>query len=144
MTAPLVSQSAKFDAEGYELVKADLRTLSQSLDTSATVYLSAGSRFVVPIAGKARFYCVSDTATAGSTGAAYHVVTILRNGQSEGIISLDTRNAEIAQYGLNYLGELTVSPGALCVLNVAVTGAPVPTLSSANFGIFCRLNPSLE
>ncbi len=146
MTAPspLVSQSARFDAEGFELVKADIRSTSQLLASSATVYLSGSDRIQIPLQGRARFWCVSDTATAGSTGIAYHILSLLRNGQSEAVVTVDTRNAEIAQYGANYLGEIQVSQDSFCRLNVAVTGVPAPTLSAANFSLRCELEPTLE
>ncbi len=141
--APLVSQAARFDAEGFELVKQDIRSASQLLASSSTLYLSGTDRICMPVQGRARFWAVSDTATAGS-GAAYHVLSLLRNGQSETGITVDSRNAEIAQYGANYLGEAQVSQNSFCRLDVAVTGVPVPTLSSANFAIRCELSPTLE
>lgn len=142
--APLVSQAARFDREGFDLLKADMRSVSLFLASISTLNLSGSDRICIPVNGKARFWCVSDTATAGSTGAAYHVLSILRSGQSETGITVDTRNAEIAQYRLNYLGEITASRGNFCKLSVAVTGAPAPTLSSANFVLFCQLSPTPE
>lgn len=143
MTAPLVSQAARFDAEGFELLKTDLRSLGQLLGSGSTIYLSGTDRVCIPVSGKARFFCVCDTTTV-STGIAYHILSLLRSGQSETGISLDTRTVELAQYGLNYLGEVTVGRGNFCKLNIAVTGAPVPLLSSANFALFCQLTPSVE
>lgn len=139
--APLVSQAARFNQEGFDLVKADLRSINLFLEDLSTINLSGSDRICIPQNGRARFWCVSDTATAGSTGIAYHVLSVLRNGQSEAIVTVDTRNAEIPQYGLNYLGEVTVSRGSFCKLNVAVTGAPAPTLSAANFTLLCQLSP---
>lgn len=142
--APLVSQAARFDAEGFELLKQDMRSTSQLLASSNVIYLSGADRICIPVQGRARFWCVSDTATVGSTGAAYHVLSLLRNGQSEAVVTVDTRNAEIDQYGANYLGEITVSPNSFCRLNVAVTGAPAPTLSTTNFALRCELSPTTE
>lgn len=142
--APLASQAATFTPEGFELVKSDIRAVSQFLADANTIWLSGTDRICLPVKGRARFWCVSDTATAGSTGAAYHILSLTRNGQSETGLTVDTRVAEIGQYTLNYLGDIVGSQGAFCKLVVAVTGAPAPTLSAANFCLYCQLSPTPE
>lgn len=136
---PLRSADARFDADGFESVKSDLQLLAASSAQRVAVRYGGGDRILVGVAGMAQVWAVSDTATAGSTGVAYHVVTLLRNGQSETGRQEDTRNGEIAQYSQLFLGQLTVSPGDVLRVNVAVTGAPVPTLSVANFSLRCDI-----
>lgn len=138
---PLQSQSAKFDEPGFEAVKADLQQLSTLVGTSPSIPIAAGDRFLCPRTGTAQFWVVSDTATV-SSAALYHTITCLRSGQSETGISLVTTANEIVAYQEYFMGEIPVSQGNVIAVNVAVTGAPVPTLSSANFSLRCELTPA--
>ena len=137
---PLQSQSAKFDAEGFEAVKADLQNLSVLAGQEATIDIAAGDRFLVPQTGTAQFWTSSNTATV-STATAYHTITCLRSGQSETGISLVTSANELVAYQEVFMGEIPVSQGNTIEVSVAVTGAPSPTLSSANFSLRCKLTP---
>lgn len=137
---PLQSQSAKFDAEGFDAVKADLQQLSTLVRQETTIPIAAGDRFLVPRTGTAQFWISSNTSTI-SSAALYHTVTCLRSGQSETGISLVTTANEIVAYQEYFMGEIPVSQGNIVSVSVAVTGAPVPTLSSDNFSLRCELTP---
>lgn len=137
---PLQSQSAKFDAEGFDAVKADLQQLSTLVRQETTIPIAAGDRFLVPRTGTAQFWISSNTSTV-SSAALYHTVTCLRSGQSETGISLVTTANEIVAYQEYFMGEIPVSQGNIVSVSVAVTGAPVPTLSSDNFSLRCELTP---
>ncbi len=137
---PLQSQSAKFDEPGFEAVKADLQQISTVVGQAASIPLVAGDRFLVPLTGVAQFWTSSNTATV-SSAANYHTITCLRSGQSETGISLVTSANELVAYQEYYMGELNVSQGNTIAVSVTVTGAPVPTLSSANFSLRCQLTP---
>ncbi len=138
---PLQSQSAKFDAEGFEAVKADLQQLSVLVRQDTAIPIAAGDRFLCPRTGIAQFWVSSDTATV-STATAYHTVTCLRSGQSETGISLVTTANELVAYQEYFMGEIPVSQGNTIAVSVAVTGAPVPTLSRDNFSLRCELTPT--
>jgi len=129
------------DENGHQAVIADLLNLSQYLADSSAISLQGPDRICCTQAGRVRVYAVSDTATAGSSGVAYHIVKILRNGQDETGVGLDTRVAEIAAYTTYSLGSLAVSAGTVLKVSVSVTGAPAPTLSTANFSLRCDLTP---
>lgn len=138
---PLQSQSAKFDAPGFEAVKADLQQLSTLVGEEVAMSIAAGDRFLCPRTGIAQFWVSSDTATV-SSAAAYHTITCLRSGQSETGISLVTTANELVAYQEYFMGEIPVSQGNTIEVSVTVTGAPVPTLSSANFALRCELTPT--
>lgn len=138
---PLQSQSAKFDEPGFEAVKADLQQLSTLVRQDAAIDIAAGDRFLVPQTGIAQFWTSSNTTTV-SSAALYHTVTCLRSGQSETGISLVTSANEIVAYQEYFMGEIPVSQGNTIAVSVTVTGAPVPTLSSANFSLRCKLTPT--
>ena len=137
---PLQSQSAKFDAEGFEAVKADLQNLSVLTGQETTIDIAAGDRFLMPQTGTAQFWASSNTATVSSPGN-YHTITCLRSGQSETGISLVTTDNELVAYQEYFMGEIPVSQGNMIETSVVVTGAPAPTLSSANFSLRCKLTP---
>lgn len=139
---PLQSQSAKFDEPGFEAVKADLQQISTVVGQSAAISIAAGDRFLVPRTGTAQFWVSSNTATV-STAANYHTITCLRSGQAETGISLVTTANELVAYQEYFMGEIPVSQGNTIETSVVVTGAPVPTLSSANFSLRCELTPAL-
>ncbi len=134
----LQSQSAKFDEEGFAAVKADLQQLSVLARQSSTLSIAAGDRFLVPRTGTAQFWVSSNTATV-SSAALYHTITCLRSGQAETGISLVTSANELVAYTEYFMGEIPVSQGNTVAVSVTVTGAPVPTLSSANFSLRCEL-----
>ncbi len=138
---PLQSQSAKFDEPGFEAVKADLQQLSTLVGQATSIDIAAGDRFLVPQTGTAQFWASSDTSTV-STATAYHTITCLRSGQSETGISLVTSANELVAYQEYFMGEIPVSQGNTVAVSVTVTGAPVPTLSSANFSLRCKLTPT--
>lgn len=138
---PLQSQSAKLDEEGFEAVKADLQNLSVLTGQDTTIHIAAGDRFLVPRTGTAQFWVSSDTATV-SSAAIFHTITCLRSGQDETGISLVTSANELVAYEEYFMGEIPVSQGNTVKVNVAVTGAPSPTLSSDNFSLRCELTPA--
>lgn len=137
----LQSQSAKFDADGFTAVKADLQQLSVQVGQGTSIPIAAGSRFLVPRTGTAQFWVSSDTATV-SSASAYHTITCLRSGQSETGISLVTSANELVAYQEYFMGEIPVSQGNTVAVSVSVTGSPAPTLSSANFSLRCELTPT--
>lgn len=124
-----------------EALKSDMATVGRALNTAAVIPLT-GTRVVIPQSGSVVAYVVCDTLTV-STGIAYHIVKVLRSGQTEGR-SYDTRNAELPAYQRIYLGTYAVSTGDLLTVSVAVTGAPVPLLSAANICLSCELTPITE
>ncbi len=138
---PLQSQSANFDDPGFQAVKADLQQISTVLGQAAAIPIAAGDRFLCPRTGTAQFWTSSNTTTV-SSAALYHTVTCLRSGQSETGISLVTTANEIVAYQEYFMGEIPVSQGNIISVSVTVTGAPVPTLSSANFSLRCELTPA--
>jgi len=138
---PLQSQSAGFDEEGMEAVKADLQTLSVMAQQDTTIHISAGDRFLVPRTGTAQFWTSCNTASVSSS-TAYHTITCVRSGQSETGISLVTSANELVAYQEYFMGEIPVSQGNTIAVSVTVTGAPSPTLSSANFSLRCELTPT--
>lgn len=123
----------------FGLVTDDLQRLAGRQPGLAPIG-SGTYRACIPVSGQARLYAVSDTATSGSTGAAYHVLAATRNGTVPLTLTYDTRRTEIPAYlGGCYLGELTVSVGDIVTVRVTVTGAPAPTLTSANFSLLIYL-----
>lgn len=138
---PLQSQSAKFDAEGFEAVKSDLQQLSVLVRQDTAIPIAAGDRFLVPRTGIAQLFLSANLATVSSS-TAYHTITCIRSGQSETGISLVTTANEIVAYQEYFMGEIPVSQGNTIAVSVSVTGAPVPTLSSDNFSLRCELTPT--
>lgn len=95
---------------------------------------------VMPGSGQARVYAISDTATSGSDGANYLVLSATRNGATPLTLTYDTRRTEVVAYlGGMYLGEITVSTGDVVAVAIAVTGAPTPVLTTANFSLLISL-----
>lgn len=138
---PLQSQSAQFDEEGFEAVKADMQTLSVLATQDNTIHIAAGDRFLVPRTGTAQLFMSVNLATVSSS-TAYHTITCVRSGQFETGISLVTTANELVAYQEYFMGEIPVSQGNTIAVSVAVTGAPSPTLSSANFSLRCKLTPT--
>jgi hypothetical protein len=127
--------------EAFTLFKADIQRLAGLTSKSATVTVGSGThRLIAPASGILRVVVVSDTATAGSTGAAYHTFTLKRNGVVANTLSFDTRRGELPAYlGGGYIGEATVATGDVITVSLAVTGAPAPTLTTANLCLSCTL-----
>jgi len=123
------------------LMQTDLQKLAALQQSSPISYAGSGNfKWVSPIAGQAEVWAVSDTATAGSTGIAYHVLTLYRNGAAAVTQTYDTRQTEVPKYlGGAYLGQTSVAVGDVLSLNLAVTGAPAPTLTTANFSLLLKL-----
>jgi hypothetical protein len=137
----LQSVNSTFDAAGFETVKSDLQHLALSTPSSL-VRLSGADRFDCPVSGNARVYCVSDTSTVGDGAGANHVVSVLKSGGSPGTPISTAGGTQIKQYTELFLGQFPVTVGNLLKLNVAVTGGPTPTLSTANFSLRCDIAPS--
>lgn len=145
---PLQSQDAVFDPENpswLEDLKADLNTISIMARREDTIHLSAGNRLIIPEDGTADIFTACDTATVSSS-TAYHTITCLRSGQNitgitDNANSLLTTSNELVAYQEYFMGTVPVSQGNVIAINVAVTGAPSPTLSSDNFSLRCKLTP---
>jgi len=121
--------------DALRLVRDDIQRLAGLVTKSVTVETASGNfRLPMTKTGIARTWAISDTATAGSTGAAYHTMTLLRNGVAPITLTYDTRRVEVPKYlGGVYLGETAVNAGDVLAVNLVVTGAPAPTLTTANF-----------
>lgn len=117
------------------LIRDDIQRLAGLVTKSVTITISSGNhRLPMTMAGIAQTWAISDTATTGSTGAAYHTLSLLRNGVAPLTQTYDTRRTEIPAYlGGCYLGETAVDVNDVLAVSVAVTGAPAPTLSTDNF-----------
>jgi hypothetical protein len=139
---PLQSQQAKFDAIGFEQVKTDVQQIALQVNQGEPMLLSGYDRIFIPRAGRARCFGIATLSTVSSS-TAYHLLSVLRSGQSESGITVDTRAAELVAYREFSLGEVDVSQGTLLQLDIAVTGAPAPTLSSANIALRCELTERL-
>lgn len=143
---PLQSQDSKFDANGFEDVKSDLQTLSILSRRENLIHLSGGDRVVVPIEGFANIYAVCDSSTTSSS-TQYYTITCLRSGQDIASVT-DTANTlvtsanELVAYEEVFMGTAPVSPGSVMAISSVATGAPSPTLSSANFSIRLELTPT--
>jgi hypothetical protein len=136
---PLQSQNANFDDRGFAAVKTDLQQLAQAIDSSGTTTLTGANRVLVPRSGVVNIFFSTDTATV-STSTAYHVITALRNGQSETGISINSFTNELVAYKEYYAGQRPVSQGNIIAISIAVTGSPSPTLSIDNITIRCELS----
>lgn len=131
--------------EALALVKADMQRLAGLTAKGNTVTVSSGTyRLVATAKGILRAYVISDTATAGSTGAAYHTFSLRRNGVAANTQTFDTRRGELPAYlagseRSGYLGEVPVAVGDVISVFLVVTGAPAPTLTTANLCISCTI-----
>lgn len=139
---PLQSQNATFDEDGFELIKTDVQQMALQINRNPPTLLSGYDRIFIPRAGRASVFMVANVATVSSS-TQYHLFSILRGGQSESGITVDTRAAELVAYQEVSLGQVDVSQGTLLELSIAVTGAPAPTLSIANTAIRCELTERL-
>lgn len=130
--------------DALRLIRDDIQRLAGLVTKSVTITLGSGDyRLPITKTGIARTWAISDTATAGSTGAAYHTLTLLRNGVAPITLTYDTRRIEVPKYlGGAYLGETAVNAGDVLAVNLVVTGAPVPTLTTANFCLLCTVRGS--
>lgn len=126
------------------LIRDDVQRQNSASSVRKTTAIScSGYRATMPSSGVANVWAVSDTASAGSTGAAYHTLTLRRNGSAIGTLTYDTRRIEIPAYrGGAYIGKTKVAASDVLSVGVSVTGAPAPTLSTANFVLFCTLTES--
>ena len=106
------------------------------------LFLNGQDRVFVPRAGRAACFLVANLSTV-STSLNYHLFQVLRGGQAESGIIVDTRAAELSAYVAVSLGEVDVSQNTLLEVSIAVTGAPAPTLSSANIALRCELTERL-
>lgn len=122
-----------------QLVRDDLTRLSG--DGSVKTVLTSGCfRLVSTATGRMDVWAISDTATAGSTGAAYHTLSIKVNGLTPLAQTYDTRRQEIPAYRSGvFLGQITVGYGDVVSVTIVVTGAPAPTLTTANFCVLATL-----
>lgn len=139
---PLQSNNAQFDATGFEAVKTDLKVMVTRIGVGQDLHLTGADRVMAPVQGRATCFMASDTATVSSS-ANYHLFKVLRGGQDETGISIDTRVNELVAYKEYCLGEVSVGPGGHLKVSIAVTGAPVPTLSAANITLRCVLSPRM-
>lgn len=139
---PLQSGNAQFDAPGFEAVKTDLKQIVTRIGDAQDLYLSGAERVMAPAQGLATCFMASDTATVSSS-TNYHIFKVLRGGQDESGISIDTRVNELAAYKEYCLGQVFVGQGGVLKVDIAVTGAPVPTLSVANITLRCVLSPRM-
>lgn len=121
-------------------IRQDLQTITFVIQKQLAVMRFGGwARVSVPLAGPVRVFASSGRATAGSTGAAYHIINATRNGQAEQAFQIDTRQGELAAYSEIFLGEFQCGQGDVLRINVTVTGAPAPTLTEADFTLRCEL-----
>lgn len=127
--------------DAIDQVKVDIQGLAGLTPKGVTTQVHSGNfRLVAPAAGVIRVKLISDTATAGSTGAIYHVFSLRLNGAAVGTQTIDTRRAELPAYlGGVGLGEVPVAAGDVLSVLIAVTGAPAPTLTTANLCLSCTL-----
>lgn len=124
-------------------IRKDLQTLSWVIQRQITVVRFSGwARVAVPLAGACRVYATTGRSTAGSTGAAYHIINATRNGQAEQPFQTDTRQGELIAYREAFLGEFRCGQGDVLRINVTVTGVPAPTLTEADFTLRCELKTS--
>lgn len=139
---PLQSQNAPFTEEGFEQVKTDLQQVALQINRGDPVMLNGSDRIFIPKAGRAACFMVANQSTVSSS-TAYHLFQVLRSGQAESGIVVDTRAAELVAYREVSLGEVDVSQGTLLEVSITVTGAPAPTLSTANIALRCELTERL-
>ncbi len=139
---PLQSQNATFDAEGFEEVKTDLQQMALQVNQGKPLLLNGMDRIFIPRAGRAACFLVANLATVSSS-LNYHLFQILRSGQAESGIIVDTRAAELSAYVAVSLGEVDASQNTMLEVSITVVGAPVPTLSSANIALRCELTERL-
>lgn len=122
------------------LIRDDIQRLSGEGGTTKRVLTSGNYRMVCPVAGIMDLWALSDTATAGSTGVNYHTLGSTVNGFAQVTQTYDTRRQEIPSFkGGCYLGRLSVGYGDVVVVTLIVTGAPAPTLTTANFSLLAQL-----
>lgn len=124
-------------------IRQDLQTMTFVIQKQLGLTRFGGwARVSVPVAGPVRVYASSGRATAGSSGIAYHIINATRQGQAEQAYQIDTRQGELAAYTEAFLGEFQCGQGDVLRINVAVTGAPAPTLTEADFTLRCELKPA--
>jgi hypothetical protein len=127
-------------------IRNDLQTLGFTIQKTLGVTRFGGwGRVPVPLQGPVRVWILSSRATAGSTGAAYHVFNVTRNGQAEAAQQWDTRataQGELAAFTEYFMGEFQCGQGDQLAANVTVTGAPAPQLAQTDFTLRCELKPA--
>lgn len=123
-----------------QLVRDDVQRLSGQGVTGKTIVTSGTYKLVCPASGRLDVWAVSDTATAGSTGVDYHVLSVRVNGLAPITQTYDTRRQEVPAYrGGVFLGQITVGYGDVVSVTIVVTGAPAPTLTTANISVLGAL-----
>jgi hypothetical protein len=121
------------------LIRDDIQRSVGSLNSNPPrIFTSGNHQLVVPVTGIADVWAISDTTTAGSVAG----VTTTRIGLSRNGLALTSGNLyqfttaagdEFASHGGGrYLNRLAVAVGDVLTLTVATTGAPAPTLTTAN------------
>jgi hypothetical protein len=125
--------------EVIDLVQQDFASLAKILNQGTTIKLTAPDRLLMPSFGRAEVYVATNVSTASSSGIDYHTITLKRSGQAEGSQSIVTTNAEMTAYKLYHLGAVNVGPGDILSYTLTVTGAPSPTLTSANITMLAIL-----
>lgn len=126
-------------------IRNDLQTIAFTLQKGLGLVRFGGwARVSCPLQGFVRVWAMSATATAGSTGANYHVINVTRNGQADQAFQWDSRPAaqgELAAYTEFFCGEFQCGQGDQLAIKVTVTGAPAPQLAQTDFTLRCELKP---
>lgn len=135
------STQAKFDDDGFELVKSDIQALCRAVGTSSVI--TSGQASVLAGAnGTAKVYATSRVTTTGSTGANYHIITVKRNNtDGPDALGVDTRATEVAGYTVLFFGTFPVAFGDRLDIVVATTGAPT-ALVAADWTLIAVTEPS--
>jgi hypothetical protein len=128
--------------EVMDLVQQDFASVARVLNQRQVIHLSAPDRLLIPEFGKAEVYIATNVSTASSSGVDLHTITLKRSGQAEGTQSIVTSAAEMVAYKLYFLGTVAVGPGDILSYTLTVTGAPSPTLTSANLTMLAILTPT--
>lgn len=122
------------------LMRDDIQRSATSLNQNpANVFTSGNHRIVATRAGMADIWVLSDTATAGSTGATFMLIRLARNGVTQfnlPYIFQSTATTEFPSYsGGVYYGKMALALGDVLTVVPFANGIPVPTLTIANFMI---------
>lgn len=122
------------------LIRDDIQRMATSVNAKPQVtYASGNHRLVCPAAGIAEIFAITDTSTAGSTGAVYNTIIAFRNGLQIFTFS-SASGAEFDAYqGGKRMGRLSVAKGDVLYLSTSGTGGPIPTLNLANLMILINL-----
>lgn len=133
--------------EALTLVADDAQRITSRQDRlrNADVQVpTSGYRVVIPIAGTATAWALSDTPTTGSDNANYHSLSLYRNGAAANTITAQTRYKELPAYlGGLALGTVAVNQGDVLAINLSTTGAPT-ALTTANLLIRVIVTPDVS